>query len=199
VLGILEKDPPPYYLNITDAEKLDPNDPDCHTWQVNVELENPTELTGYDVRCIAIFNGPYFFQMQPKFYPQTPLLKTSFNMQDADAYTALYSEPTEEQPPPGGFPPGGMQGYIRGKLVPPGPDPTSTLNGYLRYASNDELRSFAPHAKVEEEFNIYFPSGTGTFGYAVDASWDSDPANAHCIEPWKVEVELAEGSPDHLC
>ncbi len=189
IVGILEQDPPPYHLNITGAYNI----PYTDVWQVKVELENPTLLTGYDVRCIVMFDATQSFQMKQKFLPDVPLA-TSFKMTNPDAYTALYGLPTQGQPPPGG-----IQGYIRGKLLPPtGPNPNSTLNGYLRYASNDYDRTFAPGEKVEEEFELYLPDGLGTFGYAVDASWDPDPANAHCIEPWKVEVELAEGSPDHL-
>ncbi len=161
--------------------------------QVRHPFTNPN-LTGFDVRAIAMFNGS-------KTFPVSGLSTSDRNLGDpalvnADGYTTLYNPSTV------GSGPNGLQGYLQGKLAAKSA-PSAKLNGYKRListgATNTRNALFAGDT-VGTSFEIDKPSGPFMFGYAVDASWApplvkpvSDPLNdfgpeANCPEPWKMVV-----------
>lgn len=167
------------------------------TLLVDLEIKHPfsfANLTGFDVRGIAMFAGSHNF-------PASGLLTSDGSagegeLVNADGFTALYNPETE------GSGPGGLQGYLKGKFASAS-FPDSTLNGYIRHNSPGAVNTrnaFYAGVSILETYEIDMPSGPFIFGYAVDASWAAPinvpvtnpmtdfPANANCPEAWKIEV-----------
>lgn len=166
------------------------------TLNVDVEISHPfslSNLTGFDVRGIAIFEGSHTF-------PESGLVmsdRTQGNGQliNPDGYTSLYNPSTA------GSGPAGMQGYISGRFE--GQFPDATLNGYMRHISpgsaNTRNALYAGTAMIVT-YEVDMPDGGFVFGYAVDASWAPPdikpvtdpmtdfPPEANCPEPWKIEI-----------
>ena len=155
-------------------------------------------LTGFDVRGIAMFNGS-------KSFPANNVTISDHSQGDGmlvnpDGYTSLYNPATAGN---------GSQGYIKGKLAT-GTAPTAIVNGYERYISNDPANTrnaFYAGDSITRTFEIAKPSGPFIFGYAVDASWAppitkpvTDPMKdfgpeANAPDPWKIGVTVTpEGS-----
>jgi PKD repeat protein len=171
---------------------------------VSHPFPNP-KFTGFDVRGIAMFNGS-------ESYPALGLLTSNAGLGDgelvnADAYTTLYNPTTA------GSGPGGLEGYIQGKLATP-TMPSSTLNGYKRHSTDDPTNTrnalFAGDT-VTVTYEVDMPGGPFVMGYAVDASWATpetlpvtDPMTdfgpeANAPEPWMVmvtETPVGDGLTD---
>ncbi len=171
------------------------------TLLIDVELTHPysiDNLTGFDVRGIAMFNGTHTF-------PEAWLIVPDASMGDGqvvnpDGYTTLYTPDTA------GSGPGGLQGYIPGNLATP-TTPDATLNAYKRfnsdYPSNTRNALYAGDI-VTVQYEVDMPDSGWTFGYAVDASWAPaetlpiiDPMTdfgpeANCPEPYKLNYFLAD-------
>jgi len=167
------------------------------TLLVDVEIKHPfssPNLTGFDVRGIAMFSGSHDF-------PNSGLLTSDRTagegeLVNADGFTTLYNPETA------GSGPGGLQGYLKGKFASAS-YPNSTLNGYIRHYSPGAVNSrnaFYAGDSILATYEIAMPSGPFIFGYAVDASWAPPinkpvtnpmtdfPSSANCPEPWKIEV-----------
>jgi hypothetical protein len=166
------------------------------TLDVNVAIKHPftnKNLTGFDVRGIAMFNGSHEF-------PASGLLISDGTMGDgeivnADGYTTLYNPGTEGN---------GFEGYIKGKLATV-IAPCAALNGYRRFWSYDPANTrnaFYAGDNVMATFRVYLPDAPNpwVFGYAIDASWTpavnkpvQDPMtdfgpDANCPEAWQISV-----------
>ncbi len=163
--------------------------------QIAVKHPFPSpNLTGFDVRGIAMFEGSLEFPVLG--------LRTSDRsagdgeVVNADGYTKLYNPSTE------GAGPGGFQGYIKGKFGTVN-YPNSNLNAYKRFVSDDPSNTrnaFFSGQTVTVEYEIKMPTGPFIFGYAVDASWAKPtktpvtdpmtdfPESANSPEPWKIVV-----------
>ncbi len=168
-----------------------------NTLLIDIEVMHPFDnpnLTGFDVRGIAMFAGSKIFTNSGLTTPDR--LPGDGELVNADGYTTLYNWSTA------GSGPGGLQGYQSGKFEGASP-PTATLNGYKMYYSDDPLNTrnafYAGESNIAT-FEIDMPDGPFIFGYAVDANWAqplvkpvtdpmSDfPSSANCPEPWKIEV-----------
>ena len=170
------------------------------TKSMDIKIKHPfpsPNLTGFDVRGIAMFNGSHVF---PEAGLTTPDKSAGDGeLVNADGYTTLYNSATA------GSGPGGLQGYMKGKLATKSP-PDATLNGYKRHITNavsNTRSAFYAGDMVTASYEIKMPTGGFVFGYAVDASWAppsvkpvTDPMNdfppeANCFEPWRIETEVA--------
>ena len=79
--------------------------------------------------------------------------------------TTLYNPATA------GSGPDGLQGYIQGKFASL-ELPDSTLNGYIRFISDDPANTrnaFYAGDSVTETYDIDMPDGPFVFGYAIDS------------------------------
>jgi uncharacterized delta-60 repeat protein len=108
-----------------------------------------------------------------------------------------------------------LQGYLKGKLAT-ATFPNSTLNGFLRFISDDPANTrnaFYAGGTVTRTYDIKMPPAPFVLGYAVDASWATPiikpvtdpmtdfPPGANCAEPWKIEVsggDIIEGGQAKL-
>ncbi len=167
---------------------------------IDIEIKHPFEnpnLTGFDVRGIAMFTGSHVFPISALNMPDRTL--GDGELVNADGFTTLYNATTQ------GSGPDGMQGYFKGKLATETP-PNALLNGFKRFVSDDPANTrnaFYTGDTVTVTYEIDMPDGPFVFGYAVDASWAppinkpvidpiSDfPSSANCPEPWKISVSDA--------
>jgi hypothetical protein len=156
---------------------------------------NKTNFTGFDVRGITILNGS-------KYFAESGLTMSLSELGDgelinADGYTTLHNPETLGN---------GIEGYIKGKFAS-SELPNATLNGYKRHVTEeaDNIRNAFYAGKISTvTYQIKFPSGPFTFGYAIDASWAppikkpvEDPMKdfgpeANCAEAWKISVQQVE-------
>jgi hypothetical protein len=159
-------------------------------FQFDIKLVHPfalPNLTGFDVRGIAMFNGglnfPSFNVTVPDELSGDPILV------NAEGHTKLYNPSTAGN---------AFQGYSKGRLAPPFPVPDATLNGFRTFYSDPDRRYFNAGDTISSQYIIRPPGGGLTFGYAVDASWDkptqpvevpdSFPDTANSLEAYLVEV-----------
>ncbi len=154
---------------------------------------NPN-LTGFDVRGIAMFDGSATF---PDAWLRTPAREWGDGeLVDAEGHTTLYNFLYE------GAGPGGLQGYIQGNFASPD-FPQATLNGYKRFISSgaeNTRNAFYAGDEITVNYEIDMPDFEWRLGYAIDACWAppvtspvTDPmidfgANANCWVPWKINV-----------
>jgi len=164
---------------------------------IDIAITHPVSLsclTGFDVRGIAMFDSSFTF-------PESGLSLSRPELGDgalvnADGFTSLYNSSTL------GSGPGGLQGYIPGKLSTPA-FPNSLLNGFMRFTSDDPdnaRNAFFAGDSVTRRYEVAMPSGEFVFGYAVDVCWDQpesvpvhDPIEdfgpgANCPEPWDISA-----------
>jgi hypothetical protein len=208
VLSFLEIGPCTDCLDITHFEKdIDKN------YLIDITLTHPfstmPKFSGFDVRGICMFNAGLNFES----FGQTlaSLGQGTPELLNADGFTTLYMPATAGN---------GFQGYLKGKLAPPLPDPTATLNGYKYFCDSipdpDDLTDptelldpayvtdrgvFRAGEVNTRRYKMKSSNPIFTFGYAVDASWakptepvtvpDSFPATANCPEAWLVQAEMA--------
>lgn len=164
---------------------------------IDVRITHPftnKNLTGFDVRGIAMFAGSHSF---PKAELTTPnRAKGDGELVNADGYTTLYNGMTA------GSGPDGLQGYQKGKYTPPSA-PNAKLNGYRRHISSgmtNTRNAFYAGDAIIVTYELDMPDNQFIFGYAVDACWvppkvkpvtnpmTDFPPEANCPEPWKIVV-----------
>jgi len=167
------------------------------TIEWTVEIRHPfpvANLTGFDVRGIAMFKGS-------RSYPASALTTPDRAQGDGelvnpDGYTTLYNSTTQ------GSGPGGLQGYLKGKYGSP-LIPDALVNGYKSHisagAENTRNAMYAGDA-ITAVYELDMPDTGFYFNYAVDANWvppttkpvtdpmTDFPPEANCSEPWKVDV-----------
>ena len=166
------------------------------TLNVNVSIKHPfsnPNLTGFDVRGIAMFNGSHVF-------PESGLIMSDRTLGEgevvnAGGYTTLYNPSTIGH---------GFEGYIKGNLATV-TAPSSTLNAFKRFITNDPANTrnafyAGDEIVVTYQIDMPDPPNPWVFGYAVDTSWAppiskpvDDPMSdfgpeANCTEPWKIVV-----------
>ncbi len=164
---------------------------------VDVEITHPflnQNLTGFDVRGIAMFDGSFNFPSADVTAPDR--YAGDGELINADGYTALYNSGTE------GSGPDGLQGYMKGGFAT-AQAPNAEANGFKCYSSSDSANTrnaFYAGDSVTQTFDIDMPDGSFVFGYAVDANWAPPttkpvtdpmthfPPEANCPEPWKIVV-----------
>lgn len=194
VLKWLEKGPCTDCFSIVDAT---PSGTGTLLVQIGIRHPFPSpNLTGFDVRGIAMFNGTHEF-------PESGLLTSDRSIDEGeivnpDGYTTLYNPTTI------GSGPDGLQGYYKGKFGTV-TFPTSTLNAYKRFVSEDPSNTrnaFYSGETIIVEYEVDMPAQPFVFGYAVDANWAPPtvkpvtdpmtdfPPDANCPEPWKIYVSV---------
>jgi len=191
VIHFLEQGPCTTCLSL---DSVTPN-PDG-TLSVDVSIKHPfsnPNLTGFDVRGIAMFSGSHLF-------PESGLVMSDRTLGDGelinpDGYTTLYNPITVGH---------GLEGYIKGKLAT-AIAPYGMLNGYKRFVSDDPANTrnafyAGDEITVTYEIDMPDPPHLWIFGYAVDACWAppidkpvDDPMTdfgpeANCPEAWKIAV-----------
>ena len=167
------------------------------TLLADIQITHPftmPNLTGFDVRGIAMFDASMVFPGSGLTYCDR--MMGDGELVNADGYTTLYNSTTT------GSGPGGLQGYITGKLATVQP-PNALLNGYKRHITEfpaNTRNAFYAGTANTVTYEIDMPDGAFVFGYAVDASWVTPttkpvidpmtdfPPEANCPEPWKIEV-----------
>jgi len=181
------------------------------TLYADIEVTHPfgnPNLTGFDVRGIAMFNASHTF-------PESGLTFSDRTAGDGavvnpDGFTTLYNSTTA------GSGPNGLQGYLKGKLATVTP-PNALLNAYKKFISVDPANTrnaFYADDSITVTYEIDMPDPPDPFvlGYAVDASWVSPtnkpvtdpmvdfPPEANCQEPWLFEVTetpVGQGLTNH--
>jgi hypothetical protein len=191
VIRFLEQGP---CTNCLSLDGVTPN-PDG-TLSVSVRIRHPfsnPNLTGFDVRGIAMFSGS-------RLFPDSGLVMSDRTLGEGellnpDGYTTLYNPITIGH---------GLEGYIRGKLAT-AIAPYAMLNGYKRFVSDDPANTrnafyAGDEITVTYEIDMPDPPHLWIFGYAVDACWAppihkpvDDPMTdfgpeANCPEAWKIAV-----------
>ncbi len=172
------------------------------TFNVDVQFEHPfpglDNLSGFDVRGIAIFNGHYEYPGSGfKFSDRT---LGDMELLNADGFTPVFN--------PVDFPFGSngpLLTYSHGAIATPLAEP-ATLNGFKAYYPDAERRLFRAGDADTQNYHIAKPMGTPIrVGYVVDASWDipavkpvTDPIhdfgpNANCLEPYQVSASIGSG------
>ncbi len=164
---------------------------------IDIEISHPfpsQNLTGFDVRGIAMFDGSYYFSGSSLTTPDRSL--GDGELVNPDGYTTLYNYSTA------GSGPDGLQGYIKGNFAT-WMSPDAMLNGYRRFISTDAANTrnaFYSGDSITMTYEIDMPDSWLVFGYAVDANWSppiekpvDDPMNdfgpeANCPEPWKIVI-----------
>lgn len=167
------------------------------TIYIDVTIVHPfatATLTGFDVRGIVLFNGSKTFINAGVTVPDGEA--GDGELVNADGYTGLYHLLTA------GSGPGGLQGYLTGKLASD-PPPDASLNGYKRHVSLlafNTRNAFYSNSSIKVTYQLNLPDGDFIFGYAVDANWAMPtvqpvndpmvdfPPQANCPEPWKIEI-----------
>jgi hypothetical protein len=188
VLSFLEFGPCTDCLKITDLQVL-PN----KNVQIEITLTHPfslPNLSGFDVRGIAMFNGSMDFPALG--VAASSSLEGDTELLNADGHTTLYNPTTAGN---------GFRGYLKGRMAPGHSTPDATLNGFKTYFSNSNRRYFLAGNSLSATFLLSPLSSPFTFGYAVDASWDkptkpttvpdSFPITANSAEAYLVETALS--------
>jgi len=164
-------------------------------WTVEISHPFPVmNLTGFDVRGIAMFKGSRSYPVSALTTPDRA--QGDGELVNADGYTTLYNSTTQ------GSGPGGLQGYLKGKYGSP-LIPDALVNGYKRHVSpgaeNTRNAMYAGDA-VTAVYELDMPDTGFYFNYAVDANWAPPttkpvtdpmtdfPLSANCSEPWKIDV-----------
>jgi hypothetical protein len=178
-------------------------DSDHDTKLVTVSVKHPfpsPNLTGFDVRGIAMFTGSHLFPtsgltISDKSLGQPELI-------NADGFTTLYNIITI------GKGPGGLQGYHKGKFATQNM-PDTKLNGFKRFESAGAANTrsaFYAGQTITKVYDIDMPHQAFFLGYAVDASW-APPINkpvtdpmadfpqlANCYEPYCINVKMNDNT-----
>ena len=166
------------------------------TLNVDISVRHPfpiPNLTGFDVRGIAMFNGTHEF-------PASGLVMSDRTAGEgeiinADGFTTLYNPTTVGH---------SFEGYMKGKLATV-TAPSATLDGYKRFASDDPANTrnaFYAGQQIIVTYQVDMPDPPSpwVFGYAVDACWAppiskpvDDPMTdfgpeANCPEAWKIDL-----------
>jgi hypothetical protein len=174
------------------------------TFYVDVQVKSPypsANLTGFDVRGIAMFNGSAEFPASGLSYSDRSLGDGA--VVNADGYTTLYNSTTL------GSGLSGLEGYRKGKYAT-NTEPDALLNPYMRFISDDPSNTrnaFYAGDTVTVTYEVDMPDSGFVFGYAVDASWAqplhkpvTDPMTdfgpeANCPEPWKIDASSSHIGP----
>ncbi len=175
---------------------------------VDVEITHPfaiLNVTGFDVRGIAMFDGTHTFPVSGLITSDRSLGEGE--LVNADGFTTLYNPTTI------GAGPDGLEGFQQGKMATPA-FPTSHLNGYMRHITDipeNTRNAFYAGETITVTYEIDMPDTEFIFGYAVDASWVEPttkpvtdpmthfPPEANCYEPWKVvgnDFPIVQGLTD---
>ncbi|HDS30355.1 MAG TPA: hypothetical protein ENN67_04845, partial [Firmicutes bacterium] len=180
--------------NCVQVTGINPGDPGTILVDVSIRHPFPNQnLTGFDVRGIAMFNASHLYPVSGLIAPDRTL--GDGEVVNADGYTSLYNSLTE------GSGPQGLEGYIKGKMATV-QAPDSQLNGYIQYISSGGTarNAFFAEDEILKTFNIDMPDGVFRFGYAVDACWAppitkpvTDPIadfgpEANCPEAYNLEI-----------
>jgi len=173
------------------------------TLLVDVEITHPFPtlgLTGFDVRGICILNAGHTFPISGLTVPDG---SSDGELVNPDGFTTLYNGTTS------GSGPGGLQGYLKGKLAS-ATVPDALLNGFRQYHNSypgNSRRAFYAGTKLTQTFEIRKSLGPLVFGYAVDASWvppstkpvtdpQTDfPPEANCPEPYAISIQEVPTGP----
>jgi len=172
------------------------------TFTVDVRFEHPfpgvDNLSGFDVRGIAIFNGTYNYTASGLIGSDRSL--GDMELLNADGFTNLFN-PIEFEP--GSNLP--ILCYSQGKIATYLSNP-ATLNGFKAYYPDTERRLFRAGESDTQTYHIARPAATKIrVGYAVDASWDipltkpvTNPVvdfgpEANCLEAYKIEASIGTG------
>ncbi len=172
------------------------------TFFIDVEFEHPFpglhNLTGFDVRGIAIFNASYSFPVTGLSVSDRTL--GDMELLNADGYTTLFN-PTE-YPEGSGKP---IFTYSTGVAATPLSNP-ALLNGFRAFHQEQPRRMFPAGGFDLKTYHIARPAGSLLrVGYVVDANWDIplenpvvDPVTefgpyANCYEAYKIEVSIGSG------
>ena len=172
------------------------------TFNIDVQFEHPfpglDNLTGFDVRGIAIFNGSYTFPVSGIVMSDRTL--NDMELLNADGYTRLFN--------PIDFPPGAKAPiftYTKGIKATNLSQP-ATLNGFKAFFPDEPRRMFGAGLIDTQTYHIARKTGQLIrVGYVVDASWEpplvkpvGDPLtdfgpNANCYEAYKIEATVGSG------
>jgi len=173
-------------------------------WMVDVQIRHPftgiDKFTGFDVRGIVMFDPSYTFPASGLVFSD-PNIETGGALLNADGYTDIFN--------PVNYPPGSTSWpaweYQQGKYAT-SEAPSSVLNPYKEYATENERRYFGCTTADTRTYHIRFPSdGPLHFGYAIDGNWappdadppvvpDDFPISANRPEPFFAAMEITKNT-----
>jgi outer membrane protein assembly factor BamB len=172
------------------------------TFNIDVKFAHPfpglDNLTGFDVRGIAIFDGSYTFPISGEVVSDSAL--DDMELLNADGYTRLFN--------PIDYPSGSKAPiftYTKGKKASGLPQP-ATINGFKAFYPDAERRMFGAGQTDTQTYHIAHKTGQIMHvGYVVDASWEPPTVkpvenpltdfgpNANCYEAYKIEASIGSG------
>ena len=191
VLQFLQKSPCSNCVKVKSAV------PTSHgTTKFDLEITHPfsnANLTGFDVRGIAMFNGSRNFPVASLTTPDRT--KGDGELVNADGYSTLYNSTTM------GDGPNGLQGYLKGKFAS-ATAPSALLNGYKRHisagAANTRNALYAGdkvdattswQCRRQNLFRICDRRKLGAPIHKPVTNPITDfPVTANCSEPWNIVV-----------
>jgi hypothetical protein len=163
-------------------------------------FQNKPNLTGFDVRGIAIFQATKLFPSTVVYDAEEQLasIYASRVLVGADGYTtdwnrSMYQQVYHPQ----------IFGYIKGKLATWDEYTiTGNLHGFMQFSTEPTRHIFRSNQSATRTYEFDFPPGPLKFGYAVDACWEPPtenpvtnpitqfPPSANCLEPYEISVSI---------
>ncbi len=173
---------------------------------LDISIRHPYEpdrldLTGRDVRGVAIFEGTTSFPAHKIKTPDGTLkpILASRRLLNADGYTSHFNRWTAEEGTH-------LLDYVRGRFAPPGEvNIKGNLHPFIYFYTHEYKRLFYPSYSVQRTYELdvhkyeYF-----TFGYSVDASWNlpmdwpvTNPItdfniSTNCLEPYQISMSITD-------
>ncbi|MFH1676311.1 MAG: hypothetical protein ABIC40_04725, partial [bacterium] len=148
---------------------------DKHTLLVDISIRHPypanrKDLTGRDVRGVAIFPGTMNFPetlVRNAKGIDSPILASNKYVLNPDGYTTHFNRWTAKEGK-------GVFDYRKGKLAP---DSEINIQGNLfpfkEFHTHEYMRLFYPDSTVTNTYEIGLPKNSVfSFAYSVDASWN---------------------------
>jgi len=180
------------------------------TIDLSVQIKHPflgfPEFTGFDVKCILMFDGSWTNEGYYFFLPYPEPFRVSWRklgdpqVLNADGYTIRWS-PTYDS---GSDLP--IFNYWEGKYATG--TPTANVNAFLNFYTIENRHIFTHNGQVSRTYHIWLPPGQPVVaGYAVEACWEpplkmpvTDPANdfpisANQPEAYEFRYVLNYGQP----
>ena len=181
------------------------------TVQITHPFPDSPEYTGFDVKGIIMFNGshevpfvakyiwPYGFSHDPSYFHVSWAKLGDPEVLNQDGYSVLwtpYWDSGSDMP---------IFNYWPGKYTMG--SPTSNINAFLNFYTNEERHMFSVDGQVERTYHIHLPPGPVVAGYAIDACWlppdvmpvtnpvDDFPVSANQEEPYYFRYVVNNDEP----
>jgi len=184
--------------------------------ELDVTIHHPYNqnlaFSAFDVKGIIMFDASYISTLGQITYYNNPELypgmlnwsrRGDWELLEPDGYTWYWCpqyNPDSQWD---------ITHYMEGKYTLG--EPTSNMNGYMNFYTEEERHLFRPGHEVTRTYRIQTQPGPMVVGYAIDACWAEPlvetvvdpltdfPPEANQAEPYNLEVVVNDGEPIHQC